>query len=659
MSTKTKHRAKHVNNNLITSESGNSLYHRNLHALKKRYPALVAQITRIKLRNYRIDYPNGSEIPNLYLKPLHQFYYDINNPLEDTIKKIDELKLKNSRIAIFLGMGLGYELLCYTQRFAVEQNTVHIAVIEKDPEMLRAAMETIDLCEVIEHPGIELFVGISPEKLYVEFREYLSTQARYLFMKAVNPVYHPSSLMLDKNYYLQSLASFREGAVQVLTCFGNCPDDSIIGLNNMLDNLEEVIKNPGINLLYDYFKGKPAVVVSTGPSLNKNKHLLKDLEDKALIIAPDASLKVLMEMGVRPHMVTSLERDPGIAPLLSGYTPEQLENVYLAACPVLMPECFQVYNGPRVIVCRNFDHFHWMGIDRGMLPIKNSAGNMAFNVAAAMGCDPIILIGQDLAFSRTGETHARGAHYGDKQEYFYSEDRHLEVMGNDGQPILTTNTWFIFLKDYETDIAEYGGKCINSTEGGAYINGTTVMPFADAIQKYIIKDFYPRRHLAEILSSFEVEDARQDKNKVLKVIEDTLSDLEQLLSYCQEGLKTCEKYQSELTSALSTPEIINSNLLSRLPEIEKEIYSWRQKCDEKHDTFQLFLMHIVQSFMITFQIAMEAIPGKHNDRNLANIEILSCQHEWYAVLYDLILVCLKSLADAQKRLKEKVVSQGD
>lgn len=649
MATKTKKSAGEKNKPAVMKTS-NDLYYSNLNALKKRYPALAEKIEQVQLRNCKIAYPGSPDMPNLFLSSLNRYYYDVNNPIEDAMEQLRALNLKNTRIAIFLGMGLGYELLCFTQMFAQQQKTMAIAVVESDLEIFKACLETVDLQAVINNPSIELLVGLTQPELFVKLRDFMRVEGRYYYSKSFSHVYHPSSIALNRDYYVQTLKSFREAVVYVICTFGNAPDDSLIGLKNILANLGEIINNPGINLLFNAFKGKPAVVVSTGPSLNKNKHLLKGLEDKALIVAADASLKVLIDMGVKPHLVTSLERDIEVVPLLEGFTREQLDGVYLAACPVLMPECYRAYNGPRIIVYRDFQHFRWLGIERGILPIQLSAGNMAFLVAAAMGCDPVILIGQDLAFGRSGDTHANGTFYGDKQEYFYNEEKHFEVMGNDGRPILTTETWYSFLKAYEIDVAEYQGKCVNSTEGGAYIAGTTVMTFADAIQKYTGQEFYPRQLIADTLSSFTVEDARRDVQKVMNIIDDTISDLELMKGYCREGIKTCELYHAELSAALAQPETITSEFRDNLPAIEKEIISWRAKCIELHNTFNPFLVHIIQSYVVSSQINAEAAYGKYEDRDLATIEVLLALPEWFSVVSNLITECLKALSESRQNL---------
>jgi len=48
-------------------------------------------------------------------------------------------------------------------------------------------------------------------------------------------------------------------------------------------------------------------IVSAGPSLRKNMHLLREAKDKAIIIATQTMLRPLIDMGIEPHYVTSLD----------------------------------------------------------------------------------------------------------------------------------------------------------------------------------------------------------------------------------------------------------------------------------------------------------------------------------------------------------------
>jgi len=340
--------------------------------------------------------------------------------------------------------------------------------------------------------------------------------------------------------------------------------------------------------------------------------------------------------------------------LLEGFSKEEVDDVYLAACPVVRNELYQAYPGARVIVYRDFDHFKWLGIDRGILKIQLSAGNMAFKVAESLGCNPIILIGQDLAFSRDGRTHAAGSVYGENQQLPPGEV--LEVMGNDGESIMTNRTWYSFLRAYEMDLLNYSGTCINATEGGAYITGTLVMPLQEAIDKHAQEEFYPRDTIRDSLTVFTPQDIEQDLQQVLVLTADTTKDLEQIIEYCRQGISSYEKYKDELESCLNNTENMKS-IRKRLTVIEREIMEPKESCRQLHHAFQLFFAHVFQSFAIKFEMEMIAVPEKYEDQDMARVEIILRQAEWYAVIGDLAGICLQSLKKASKQLEDKYQCQ--
>jgi hypothetical protein len=232
-------------------------------------------------------------------------------------------------------------------------------------------------------------------------------------------------------------------------------------------------------LLYDKFKDKPAVIVSTGPSLKKNISLLKGIEDKALIISVDASLKLLLENGINPHMVTSLEREHEVQQFFENIDAEKVKDVYMTTCPVLYNHVYKSYNGPKIMAYRNFDHFKWMGIEKGILDIKLSSANMAFVIAKALGCNPIILVGQDLAYGDNDETHATPVPFSSAGEKIFN------VAGNYVDEIKTNDGWNNFRKAFELDISQFEGKVFNCTEGGAYIKGTHIETLQTIINSYL------------------------------------------------------------------------------------------------------------------------------------------------------------------------------
>ena len=611
-----------------------SFYKKNMAALREHYPELAQQVARCPFTGrYRVQASERRDsTPNLYCAEGDFYYYDNRDPLEDAKQQLESLNLHNAKLAICLGAGLGYELVYFVNHILANASTQALIIIEKDLELFKLLCAYCDVSGLLSNPAIFFLIGSEQEKLYVPLRNIIKKRQWYLILRTLKPFYHMSSLHLAKDYYLNALREVTVAASHSVSEFGNCPEDSLIGVENMLANLSVIIRNPGINQLYGAFKGKPAIVASTGPSLDKNKHLLKGLEDKALLICPDASLPILLEMGVKPHLVTSLERVIQVTRYFQDIPAEQISDSYLAACPVIRKESYDLYRGPKVIVYRNLDHFKWLGVERGILDIKASAGNMAFKIAAALGCDPIILVGQDLAFDRSGITHAAGHAYGEKQEGFYAAGL-LTVPGNDGQPIQTNTTLFGFLKDYEIDVAEYTGTCVNATEGGAFIQGTAVMTLAEAIRNYLAKDIEPLRTMRQYLAPADDAAAKETAAQVMANMETTAGELAKIRQTCKEGLAYLQEAAPGLKDATQAQA---QNVLS-------EVIAYKKRCMADYHTYQLFFTHVIQSFSIKFEMTVHAIPDTHRQPAAAIAETALYHQEWFATISRLAAVCEETL----------------
>ena len=602
-----------------------NIYKNNYTALMARYPDLALTLSMVEIQNYKLIKQENC-LPNVVL-PDGQFYY-----LGNTVKYCEEhfkgFSPVNVKIPVFLGAGLFYEIMYWLQIKAKEHLTQGLMIFEKDLEMFQCAMNVTDITQLIDNPNMHFFVGIPLEQMYTTLREHFKINLHHTLMcGATQPLFMYPSMKIGKDYYLRAMEILFESIFHNVQNYGNCPEDSLIGLENMLDNVSEIVNNPGINLLYDKFAGQPAIVVATGPSLKKNVELLKGLEDKALIISVDASFKYLMKQGIKPHMVTSLEREHEVQQFFDEFDPEEVKDVYMTACPVLFNHVYKSYTGPQIIVYRNFDHFKWLEIERGILDIKLSSSNMGFKIAEELGCNPIILIGQDLAYGEDGETHVTPVPFSCEGEGLF------EVKGNITEKVKTNSGWYTFLRAYETDIAQYKGTTINATEGGAFIPGTHISTFAEAIDKYIKEPFNPLDIIKDNLAKFDgVED---DIEKLRSIIDKTETDIRAIINLCIAGAEAGKKHKEELEAG-AIPE--------RLEEIRQEIIKPRMVIQTVHnDTFQRFLMHVVQSFHIGFEMEVTML---HTEPT----EIILRFVDWYCFVGDISEICLKSLMTAKEKL---------
>lgn len=228
----------------------------------------------------------------------------------------------------------------------------------------------------------------------------------------------------------------------------------------------------------------PAIIVSAGPSLDKNINELKKAQGKAFIIVVDAALRSVIKAGIRPDMVYTVDyKAPdyffeGID--LSGlnWMCERLSK------PWILEQADQkiFYSG---YFCTYYSVLSMKTIGYA-LPAVSSGGSVstnAFTLACYLGFQKIIFTGQDLAFTN-GVSHTKGAigAFGDNKKYIKS--RYIvQVESADGELLDTDFQMWGYKHWFEKAIRTLIGKVdvINATEGGANIEGAENRKLSEVI----------------------------------------------------------------------------------------------------------------------------------------------------------------------------------
>ncbi len=112
----------------------------------------------------------------------------------------------------------------------------------------------------------------------------------------------------------------------------------------------------------------------------------------------------------------------------------------------------------------------------------STVAHAAFDVARRLGCDPIVLIGQDLSYPE-GKLHVTGSAKSLQQlpetnrfytldmkewEYYLLNRKNLSrVPGSLGGEVWTCDVFLTYLKEFEKMFRESSQMIIDSTEGGA------------------------------------------------------------------------------------------------------------------------------------------------------------------------------------------------
>lgn len=547
--------------------------------------------------------------------------------LEDGDGKGWSKDAEKARNIIFAGLSNPRQWTALLDRKLGE--TAAAILVEPDPETFSRLLNSADLTRFILHPGVRIIAAAPPEKLFAEMRAALLKDRAFLSVMATAVHTVGPGFGTNPDYFRKALTAYRDAAMDLLYAVGNSPHDSFLGIMHMLKNLDTIAREPGVDGLFGAFRGKPAIIVAAGPSLDKNIHLLKDVGDRAVILSVDAMLKTLVNMGVSVDFATVLERVNFSPHLFTEIPPEKLAETVQVSVPVVVPEVYSVYPGPKALMYRPYGHFQWLEKEKGTLETGASSANMAFKLAEAFGCDPIILVGQDLAYGRTGTTHSDTTPWGRSQNgILKGQTNTFEVPANDGGMISTNGTWNMFRLAFEADVASFNGTVINATEGGALIAGTRIMTLEKALGDHLARPFDKKSAIRSMASPAGEEEAGKYlswifSEKIPRTVE-TIRNYGQLLG---QTLAEVEKARA----GRDTPAALKA--LTRAEETYKTL--------EKVKLLEQALLHVVQPEIVKVTLF-------HHDLEMK----ISNPDELAAQLLDLHRIALQRLSAMADKMAE-------
>lgn len=626
---------------------------KNLRVLKRRMPNLFDAVKNCPESDCEYivsDAKSGAK--TLAIKKDGKIYqvHSKYDPIKESDQQLVNAKLVNPKIMMILGFGLGYNLRSALKTYG-NQN-LYTLVIEKDVKAFKTALENVDITDLLENPKCIWVVGIRPTETFVVLNELIKKVGitLQLFLKTFQAFDNPVLTKIHGDYHQHILKCFKDAAFNIIFNYGNCPQDSMIGLQSIMDNMSTILKSPGIQDLFGKFRKVPGILVSTGPSLDKNIEDLKLAEGKCVMIAADSALRTLHKHNIVPHAAVSVERIEHVATMFKELPDDYKSKIWLAACPVILKHSYDAWNGPKIISYRNFAHFEWIQVPKGTLTTGPSCSNLGFKILEAMGCDPIILVGQDCSFASAEKTHADGAsavtnlHL--KQENLY------KVKGNYSEFVYTNNIYDMFRKAFETDMLTYKGTCINATEGGAYIEGTKIATLKESIEKYCTQAIDSLDVIAKNSKYPSNEEVLAQWTKLRKIMATTRDEVQEVVNNCINGQEDIANFEQRLERD-GFREI--PDFLERFPDDEiKEFVIKLMKAKAKIITgskyFNLYLMHIVQMVIVRFEMDLNQLPSLCEDEKRCHLQRVKLMKKWFIEVGGVCQLALNMLINALAQL---------
>ncbi|GEN35037.1 motility associated factor glycosyltransferase family protein [Aneurinibacillus danicus] len=410
-------------------------------------------------------------------------------------------------VLVIIGMGLGYSLSWLARRYSNQT----IIIIEPDMAMFRKATECRDLSVYLQN---ERFVFLVGQESYVTahiLAEYM-IQNKLTFSQlciASPPVYQ--RLYPDIVGELQARIADKLAELQVQEA--TYAYFARTWLVTTIKNAGYLSQHPSAHLIKEKLKGLPVIIAAAGPSLTKNIHLLKQAEDKALIIGVGSAINILEKHQIRPHIIMALDSAESEKNVFVNFSDTSPLLVYTHS---LHPDAVAGYSGQKAWVKLKEDSiigYICSRLNMDYLEIVDgpSVANVAFDFAIrGLRASAVLLVGQDLAYT-DNRYHAAGAVHDSSAHALREEQLKGYTLTRDiyGAPVYTSRA-FIAMKNFFEIYMKYEKPNIpvyNCTEGGIPLTGIPNIPLAQALEQFGMQSYPIREWIHKAVSGWDECDA--------------------------------------------------------------------------------------------------------------------------------------------------------
>ena len=545
----------------------------NMRALWERDPALALRVDAVEdERRVPLEPTKSGALTAKVAAPGGKpaYLYSRYDPIAEAERFAGAVPLEDKYCLVVSGMGLGYHVRALGDRLRGDSIVV---VCEPSIPLIATALTCADLAEAISSNRLIILTDDDKTRLHERLKPHNT-----LIMLGTQFVRHaPSTKMAEKDHaaMIQAIAEFvTYTRMTLVTLVANAR----ITCQNIAMNLGHYVSTPPIDILRDRFAGNPGIVISAGPSLSKNIDQLADLKGRAVLCAVQTAVKPLMERGIVPDFITSLDFHEMSRKFFEGVG--DLRGAHLVAEPKATWHVLDNYPGPISLLDNPWARLvigDELGARGGLSPGATVA-HLAFYLAVYMGCDPIIFVGQDLAF--TGQVfYVPGVeiHHTWQSElnrFNTMEQKEWErivrnrsilrrVPGVDGTELYTDELLFTYLEQFEKDIANVSSRVIDATEGGAEIRGTEVMTLRETTERFCMQRIDPTRFAYRETTRWR-DPSRLDAARA--EVEKRIAELNGVVELCDELLSLFQ----ELEGLTGDPSRFNRRLV-RVDELRTKV----------------------------------------------------------------------------------------
>ena len=542
------------------------LYEKNILFLKEYLNTIYQEIMKEQSRYYsKIEYVEEKQnllVEHQEKKCFIHSTYDTNREVNMMFKNID----KDTKNLMIFGIGCGYAVDYIKENFKKLEKVV---IIEPDLNVFLSLLNIIDIQDMlVKLKNVTFIVNKTEVDAVNIFWDRVSGSIK----DGVAIVYNISYRTLYSGYFEALIERWSKYLKDTLV---NIATNDYF-LYTWPVNIFKNIKSEALPIheLIGKFDDLPVIIVSAGPSLNKNMHYLKDIRNKAVIIAVGSAIKVLDSNDIIPHFRFAFD----------GSKEENniFKNIDTKSSPLvfsdeLYNEILPAYKGKKIRMVLNTDYllqYIQKNTQNSTFTISSgfSIANVALDAVIKLGFKKIIFMGQDLCYTE-GSIHAKGSW--NNKELDFSKENYIKTKNVFGDLVYTDKQFLGMKTMLENMIKAYPNiEFINATEGGLHIEGTTDRVFEDVTKKYFLKSCDIESIINTIYNKYNSLDYSDKMNKIISEIN---LDIENMLIINNERIKKLKKIHRYIQRKMGVNKLIGElKYVKKFEDLLENIYFYKE-----------------------------------------------------------------------------------
>lgn len=532
----------------------------NILFLRKAYPAVFQTVKTWEEMNQApkvfVETARDGNLTLKYMRGEQSVYvHSKYKPIREAQAIIDKLSedqdINEQTHVVFYGIGLGYHIEAFITRYPM----VRYSIIEPSTEIFACYLDQKILKKSLDNNLLMLQCGNQADSL---FNQAIQLKDKSLLICEL-PVY-PQIFQTDYSAFLAEFKRIiKEQRSSLHTNFAYKKRWII----NSVNNFKVVLQTPNILLEnHDFTKEKSALLVAAGPSLDLEIENLKKIkaERLAYIFSVGSAINTLIHHGIEPDGICTYDPSERNQIVFNKINELGIDTIPMIFGSSVGYEVLEQYQGPKYHMLTNQDTVaaYFLKTENGdpieMVRDAPTIAVVTLELLVKLGFSQIILVGQNLAFTKEKSYASEIDYITDEMQENMLKTDGVFTAAVDGNQVKTTESFLSMKRQLEHTINKYKANVINTTIGGARIEGTSFITLDQLISEELVTSSVSEYPLNKIKQTQKYDQAYAHSQ--LEQLKEAYQAYQNLLS----GIKSCLLELHDLTRMNLEKETIKTHL---------------------------------------------------------------------------------------------------